>query len=308
MFKDHVGMDTCLSVEMFHLIDGHHFGKGEGSLWLGRLQDVVGALPVLTEDEEAADPVGQAFASFLEPTCIVEQLSFRSSAIGRVEIQCIATQLRITAHLRALNLYGNDVGDPGAKLLGEALAQSYSLEWLSLARNWVTHAGLEKLVMHLGHVRVEEKAIADQLTRSIKDAFKERDKKNKNPTPPKVDGNGRQRHFVDFHVDTLEELKSAAVPTWLHGRNCSLKVLNLEQNLVADADVVQQLLSGGSGQLVLRGNPCVEQLLEAERAREAMLAERQEENDDAEERPTSQANTSKPQPEGSFAKWELVLQ
>jgi len=153
----------------------------------------------------------------------------------------------------------------------EASAPYYSVVYLGLGRNLVTHKGLERLVQGLGARQISEKKEADAVSKEITAQGKERDKLLKKPDPPKVDGNGRERYKTEFQVDRIEETPENV---WMHFRNVTLQTLNLEENQISDASVVLRLKPFGVGDLVLRGNPCATELLGApQEAGRALTAE-----------------------------------
>lgn len=267
-FLDALGFAVDDSGEAFDILDSHPFGRGERLLWLGRLKEALSALPRISVEEEANDPVGAAFAGFADASCVLEFVSFRHCALSRVEAQCLGTALSGSQHLRALNLSGNRIEDRGAAALGDALEHNFGLQCLSLAHNWVTEIGLESLCQHLG-VRWIAKTEADKVLKRIKEQTKERDKrekekeKSKAPTL-KVDANGRPRYTPQPQIEQLEERmeiqSGVEKKCWVHRRNVVLNVLNLERNRIADAEVVKRLQPSGVGDLVLRNNPCVPRL------------------------------------------------
>ena len=107
--------------------------------------------------------------------------------------------------------------------------------------------GLQSLCRYLGLTRIDEKSVADQVLKVIKDQAKDRDKKMKGGAQ-KVDANGRQRYTPEVRVDVCEEHVETLpggeeAKCWLHTRNAGLKILNLDRNFISDAEVVSNHVS-----------------------------------------------------------------
>merc|ERR1712151_504325 len=110
---------------------------------------------------------------------------------------------------------------------------------------------------------------------SLKDQTKDREKKMKTQPVPKKDGNGREKYMPEpFHVDTCEEKQDpdSGQTYWLRTRNTAMKTLVLESNPIADAAAVDRLVPYGVGDLVLRGCPCVDELLQVKALQDAAAA------------------------------------
>jgi len=304
-FHARLGLPSQDLEEAFRILDGPSYGPCDGLVPVARLQEALQALPAASAEEEARDPVAAAFASFVDGSSTLEQVSFRCCRLARLEAQAIARGLAGAQHLKALNLWGNRLGDEAAAALAEALEAYFGLQYLGLGRNRVTHAGLESLCQVLGTSRIETKEQADPILKSIKEQLKERDKKMKNPPVPKRDARGRERYAPEpFHVDSCEERQDAATGQvyWLRTRNTALRTLILEHNPVADAATVLRLLPFGTGgDLVLRGVPCVQELMEAKAQEEAEQAAAETTSvASGGERPASQATAQ-------ATGWNLVL-
>eukprot|EP00747_Dinoflagellata_sp_TGD_P060855 gnl/TRDRNA2_/TRDRNA2_152241_c0_seq1.p1 gnl/TRDRNA2_/TRDRNA2_152241_c0~~gnl/TRDRNA2_/TRDRNA2_152241_c0_seq1.p1 ORF type:complete len:549 (-),score=125.90 gnl/TRDRNA2_/TRDRNA2_152241_c0_seq1:173-1819(-) len=257
-------LSTEEALRIFDLLDSSPLGASDGLVSFDQLNTALNALPEVAPDAEASDAVAAAFAQFLNATSILELVSFRFCDIGRVEAQAMAGALRTgNQQLRALNLWGNRICDVGALAFGEALATTYGLQFLGLAKNRVTHNGLRGLCKHLGSTRLADKKEAEGLQKELAAAAKEREKKAKGAPAPKVDPKGRKRYVAEPHADVCEEHKDPETgePYWLHIRNTELKILSLEGNPVTDAAVVLELQPFGFGDLVLKGVPCAKALM-----------------------------------------------
>jgi len=251
---------TAEADRIFSIIDGPLYGTGDGFVSFDSLATVLEGLQPLSQEEEAADPIGKAFGAFVDGTSPLDVVSFRNCSLGRLECMAIGRALGTSLHLRAINLWGNSICDLGAAALAQSFEVYYGLQFLGLGRNLVTHVGLEKLCEPLGFSRLTDKAQADQITKEGKEKMKEREKKMKNPPVPRKDMNGNDRYLPEFYIPTCEPQSDAAGDFWLWGRNMTLKTLNMEHNPIADAASVMNLQPMGVGDLLLRGVPCAEEL------------------------------------------------
>jgi len=307
------GASTAEAQEIFGVIDGPHFGDGDGTVSLEQLRDALEQLPVLELDQELADPVGQAFAAFMDSTSVLELISYRCCSLGRIEALCIGQALKTNQHLRALNLWGNNLCDRAALALGDVLQTNFGLQFLGLGRNYVTHVGLEHLCKLVGYARIE-KAEADPLLKTIKEQVKERDKRLKAPPPVKSDGRGRKRYTPEFHMDEVVEQQDPSTgPFWIWTRNMILKTLSLEHNPVSDVATVLRLQPWGPpAELILRGAPCAKEIAaraEDDLKRAAATATAEEASEAPPASPEDEQAEAPPVlglPEGSG--WRLVLQ
>jgi len=263
-FIEKINMPTAEVEIIFDILDGPGFGCGERQVPMSRLEEALAALPELSAEDEVADPVAGAVAAFIDGSSILELLSLRHCNIGRIEARAIGRNLRSSPHLRALNLWSNRVNDRGAMALAEAFEANFSLQHLGLGRNQITHVGLECLCRPLGATRVDSKEQADPIIKDIKDKTKERDKRRQ-PPPPKRDARGRERHTPEVFLGTCEERSDLGTGQtyWLWTRNLALKKLSLEHNPIGDAASVLRLQPYGlGGDLVLRGVPCAQELID----------------------------------------------
>ncbi|CAE7470028.1 Scn11a [Symbiodinium natans] len=273
-FYDVFHMDVLDCEPIFNILDSD-YGDGDGFVPLTRLLEVLEGLPAeLPANEERLlppaqhpefqDEIGSAFAAFLDRTSPLEVISFRCCNLARLEIQAISSCLASPSpHLRALNLWGNKICDRGAQALALALEFNFGLQFLGLGRNFVTQEGLRALCSVLGTRTLEDKASAEKVIKHLKDQQKDIEKKRKAFGAPPKDGNGRERYWPEPHLDTCEELKDdSGTPYWTWTRNTTIKTLNVEQNPIADADVIEQLQPFGTGALILRSTPCAPRLLD----------------------------------------------
>lgn len=273
-FYDVFHMDVLDCEPVFNILDSN-YGDGDGFVPLARLQEVLEGLPTdppeseerllpLAQCPEFQDEIGSAFGAFLDRTSPLEVISFRCCNLARLEVQAISSCLASPSpHLRALNLWGNKICDRGAQALAQALEYNFGLQFLGLGRNFVTHEGLRALCNVLGTRRLEEKAAAEKVIKHLKDQQKEVEKKRKAFGAPPKDANGRERYWPEPHLDTCEELKDdSGTPFWIWTRNTVIKTVNLEQNPISDADMVERLQPHGTGALILRSTPCTAALLE----------------------------------------------
>lgn len=293
---------TTDSTELFDLLDGLHFGEGNGKLSLRKVKDQLDPekLPVLTEEQEAADPIAAAFAQFVNGTSVLENVSFRYCDLGRIEGRQIGEALKTNMHLKALNLYGNRICDQGVQTIAEALETNlnYALRYLGLGRNRITQEGLKTLCKAVGAQRIDSER-AKELQKGI-DADKPKKLKAFQATPPKKDATGRERHQLkECHFDEIvEKVEEDGEPYYLWYRNVEFHTLNLEQNPISDMEVVEELRPYGVGVLILTGTPVAKKVLEEEErkmkeaakeaeasGKPAPIAEEKEEEKPAEEEP-----------------------
>jgi hypothetical protein len=267
--EEKLQMPTTESSELFDLLDGLHFGEGDGKITFGRLRETLDPqnLETLTDEHEASDPIGEAFAQFVNSASILENVSFRQCDIGRIEGYQLGEALKTNMHLKSLNLSGNRICDRGVQVIGEALETHYALRYLGLSRNRVTHEGLKMLCAGLGATKVESEEKFKDLQKNTIPTDADKAKKLKAFPPPKKDAKGRERHQGPCHFDELEErTDEQGQMYWLWFRNTHFQTLNLEQNPISNLKVIEELQPYGVGDLFLRGTPVAKAfLLEEER-------------------------------------------
>lgn len=300
---------------IFGLLDGPFFGNGDGLLSFLSLGDVLQSLPALSPEEEAADPVGNAFAAFMDSSSPLDVVSFRHCSLGYLEALALGRSLRTSHTLRALNLWGNSICDRGAAAIAESFDAYYGLQFLGLGRNLITHVGLEALCDPLGYSRVDDKAQADQVTKEIKEKSKDLEKRKKNPPVPKKDVRGCDRYVPEFALASIEQQMdgNTGEQYWLWGRNMCLRTLNLEHNPIADAEAVMKIQPWGVGELHLRGVSCAAELAELQ-AQGAKAPQEGEPGDPpgsagAKEKPGSaKGGKREGGPSAAMPGWTLILQ
>jgi hypothetical protein len=278
-FHDVLGKGTAEAERIFSILDDPRYDGGDGFVAFSCLEDALQNLPALEQEEEANDPISKSFAAFVDAGSPLDVVSFRHCGLSRLECLSISRAFGQSQHLRALNLWGNDICDHGVAALAEALEVYYGLQFLGLGHNMVTHVGLESLCVPLGFSRIEDKTQADQVQKDIKERMKERDKRMKNPPVAKKDIHGNDRYIPEFPMSTCESQTDESGEYWLWGRNLTLKTLNLEHNPITDATAVMRLQPWGVGTMLLRGVPCAAELsqlfaeVEAKRTADTETAE-----------------------------------
>jgi len=309
-FHTVLGKNTAEAESIFSIIDGPHFGNGDGLSSFDSLETILQDLPPAVAEADAADPVGKAFGAFVDGSSPLDVVSFRHCNLGRLECVALGSSLGHSTHLRGLNLWGNNICDLGVAALAESFEVYYGLQFLGLGRNSITQVGLETLCAPLGFTRVDAKAQADQILKDIKDKGKDAGKgKDKKGAPPvvKKDRSGADRYLPEAYTPTCEQFSDAAGEYWLWGRNMTLKTLNLEHNPITDAAAVMRLQSGGVGEILLKGVPCAEELsrLLAEAASQRAAASPKPEGDPALAEADQKAEAPDPREEASG--WRFIL-
>lgn len=274
-------MQTKDSQQAFDILDQPPYGPGDGLVSLSRLEEVLLQLSPDLDDEQLDaviyrpgtagpepppqffDVLGSAFAKFIDVTSPLEMVSFRCCHLGRLKTRAIAASLCISPYLRALNLWGNRIGDRASTYLAQALEYNFGLLFLGLGNNLITHVGLETFCSVLGMSYITDKTDAGKLSKVLKNQEKETEKQKKTMPPPPRDANNRERYTPTPRCDSIEQTTDAdGNQLWIWRRNNVLKTLNLEKCPIADDASVLQLQPLGTGSLILRGTPCAEKLLE----------------------------------------------
>jgi hypothetical protein len=282
VFSDGLGVQTKDSQRTFDILDQPPYGPGDGFVTLTKLQEVLLQLPPAPDDEQVNasiarphtagpepapqffDVLGSPFAKFIDASSPLEMASFRCCNLARLEARAIAASLAVSPHLRALNLWGNRMGDRAAKYLAQALEYNFGLLFLGLGNNLITHLGLETLCRPLGTTILHDKKECDKLSKLFAKQAKDIEKQQKNAPPPPRDANDRERYTPAPHVDSIEEsTDSSGAKCWIWTRNTVLKTLNVERCPIADdASVLKLQPRGKGGSLILRSTPCAKKLLE----------------------------------------------
>lgn len=271
LLEEKLSMQNTEASELFDVLDGLYFGIGDGKVSLDRLKQQLSQaeLPDLTEEEEAQDSIGNAFAAFVNDTSVLENVSLRYCDIGRIEGRQIGEALKKNQHLKSLNLWGNRICDRGVATIAEALEGHYALQYLGLGHNRVTHVGLGLLVKNIGACMVTNEQEAKDLQKSIQQQQAAQAKAQKAPPPPKKDASGRERHQFPLRCDDIEERTGAdGTIHWIWFRNLEFKTLNLERNPISGCaeglKLLEDIKPWGVGHIILRETPAAKAMLAAE--------------------------------------------
>jgi hypothetical protein len=262
-------VETCLDVSWlqvvstFEVLDGPDYAGGGGLVSLSSLQQALESLPENVVREGVVDPVGVALAAFVDPSSVLESLSFRACNIGRVELAVIGESLKQCPwNLRILNLWDNYLCDRCASLLASAVEEYRGFEYIGLGRNRITDAGLATLcapfnlqVLDESTLKEKQELVKGQQEKLDADA-KAKAKAKAAPAPTE----GRHREAPQF-TDELKEFPpeegSSEPSVWVFKRYHELKILNLSENPIKDVKALEELQLYGPplAELVLRGCP-----------------------------------------------------
>ena len=229
-------------LEVFEVLDGPDY-DADGQVCLEVLKDALESLPDMSPQED--DPLGLSWAGVLDPTCVLESVSFRACAISRFELGPISTALaQCPWQLRALNLWGNRICDNGAELLATALDAYRGLEFLGLGRNRITDLGLQALCRPFRPVALDE---AELVTARDRVAKQEAAAKAAAAKPQE---GGRQRRSPVALIDEIEERGEESFLRKLSELRC----LVLSENPIKSADVLEAIQPHGprGAELLLR--------------------------------------------------------
>lgn len=258
-----LGLHASEAAEAFEVLDGIHFGMAEGRVSLNALKSALQDLPEPDGFDAAKDPLGDAFAAFVDAGSMLECLSLRSCGISRRELVPITGMLMAEGrHITILNLYGNRICDLGVEHVVTALQEYRGLEYLGLGQNRITDVGLGLLVKGLGPEIVSADDEAD--IRAQVEA-KAAEVAAKQVNPPRVDANGRELHERPALCDELEEKEDPATGQiiLIRKKPSELKTLNVSENPICDAEAIQVLQFQGDGvELVLRQTPAARSMVE----------------------------------------------
>jgi hypothetical protein len=270
-----LGLCTSEAVDAFEVLDGIHFGMAEGRVSLHALKSALQELPEPDGFDMEKDPLGDAFAAFVDAGCMLECLSLRSCNISRRELVPIAGMLAAEGrHVTILNLYGNRICDRGVEHLVTALQEYRGLEYLGLGQNRITDAGLACLVKGLGP---EVVSADDEAEIRAQVEAKAAEVAAKQAGPPRVDANGRELHERPLLCDELEvrEDPSSGQTTLIRKKPSELKTLNVSENAICDAEAIQMFQFQGDGvELVLRQTPAARTMVEMKQRQDRELKRR----------------------------------
>jgi len=264
-----LGLRYAEASEAFEVLDGLHFGMAEGRVSLNALMGALQDLPEPDGFDAAKDPLGDAFAAFVDAGCMLECLSLRGCGISRRELVPIAGMIAAESrHITVLNLYGNRICDRGVEHLVVAMQEYRGLEYLGLGQNLITDVGLACLVKGLAPEIVDaddEPEIRAQVEAKAAEVSA------KQVGPPRADANGRELHERPVLYDELEEQEdpSTGQVVIIRKKPSELKTLNVSENAINDAEAIQAFQPQGDGvELILRQTPAARILLEIKKAHE----------------------------------------
>ncbi|CAK9031457.1 unnamed protein product, partial [Durusdinium trenchii] len=267
----HVALFEKLSVsgqqvlEVFEVLDGPDYDADGGQVSLEVLKDALQSLPDMSPKED--DPLGLSLAGLLEPSCVLESVSFRACAISRFELGPISAMLsKCPWQLRALNLWENRICDHGAELLASALDAYRGLEFLGLGRNRITDSGLEALCQPFKPVQLDKVELA-----AARDRIAKQEAATKAAAKDKeVLKEGRQRRSP---VPLVDELEERGEETFLR-KLSELRCLVLSENPIKSADTLEAIQPYGprGADLLLR---CTAAAAELGQRRPELLKEKE---------------------------------
>ncbi|CAE7417190.1 unnamed protein product [Symbiodinium natans] len=265
-----LGVSGSQVFEVFEVLDGPDYGAdGGGQVSLQVMKEAVEGLPEAPETEEAEeeqeeDALGLSLAAFIQPSTVLECVSYRACSITRFELGPLCTSLSACPwQLRALNLWENRICDRGAELLAKALDAYRGLEYLGLGRNRITDIGLQALCQPFKPVvPLEDSEVAaarDQIAKQQVAAKSVADAKEK---ARGTEFQGRQRRVSVPLVDELEERTESDGPNFFLRKLSELKCLVLSENPIKCAEVVEQVQPFGprGADLLLRCTPAATEL------------------------------------------------
>jgi len=270
---ERLGVSGSQVFEVFEVLDGPDYGAdGGGLVTLQVLKEALESLPD-TEDEDTEaeeDALGLSLAAFLQPSTVLESVSFRACSITRFELGPVcATLSKCPWQLRALNLWENRICDRGAELLANALDAYRGLEYLGLGRNRITDLGLQALCQPFKPVQLREDtelaAAKDRITKQQAQAKSLADAKEK-AQAQNTEFQGRQRRASIPLVDELEERPSEdgsiSGPSFFLRKLSELRCLVLSENPIRSADVLETIQPFGprGADLLLRCTPAATEL------------------------------------------------
>ncbi|CAE7658587.1 unnamed protein product [Symbiodinium pilosum] len=269
-----LGVSGSQIFEVFEVLDGPDYGAdGGGVITLQVMKEALENLPEVDHAEDEAleeDPLGASLASFLQPSTVLECVSFRACSITRVEMGPMCSALaKCPWQLRALNLWENRICDRGAELLADALDAYRGLEYLGLGRNRITDLGLQALCQPFKPTQLEEVDVAparDRITKQQAAAKSVADAKEKAQAQG-TEFQGRQRRVSVPLVDELEERPATDAagspsPSFFLRKLSELRCLVLSENPIRSADVLEAIQPFGprGADLLLRCTPAAAEL------------------------------------------------
>jgi len=263
-----LGLSGNQVTEIYGVLDGPDFACGDGVSLLA-LRQALQSLPAESEPVEgdACDPVGAAFAAFMECDCVLQAVSLRACALARAELRPIASALaQCPWQLRTLNLWDNRVCDYCAKILASALEEYRGLEHLTLGKNRITEVGLSALCEPFQAQVLDEEGLKAAQERKkavdakVEAAAKAKAKAKGKAKPDRPEEEGSRIREPPTHIEALEERPSdedGKPSVWILRKWCCLKSLGLADNPIRSSEVVESLQPMGpkGSELMLRGTP-----------------------------------------------------
>lgn len=259
-----LGVSGRQVVQVFDVLDGPDFGAGMCSITLDQLREALEGLPDLgTDTDLSGDPIGVAFASFLDGESVLESFSVRACELTRMELVPLANALAACPwQLRVLNLWENRICDRGAEILAGALNVYRGLEYLGLGCNRITEQGMQRLCAAF-QITILDEAGAKDAREKIKQQQAAIDAQAKAAAKAKAqvvsEGSRRQ---PSMPLDQLEEKTTETETTYILRRPCELRSLVLSDNPIASVEIVEacEPLGPQGADLILRGTPVAEKL------------------------------------------------
>lgn len=245
LLYEKLGVNGQQVLEVFEVLDGPDYDADGGEVSLEVLREALQGLPDLSPKED--DPLGLSLAGFLEPTSVLECVSFRACAISRFELGPISAALsKCPWHLRALNLLENRICDKGAEFLATALDEYRGLEFLGLGRNRITDEGLQILCRPYRPVQLEEADVPAARDRIAKQeaAIKAAAAAKEKAQGTQSQGEERKRREAMPLLDELEE-RTGESPVYFLRKMSELRCLVLSENPIKSADVVEAMQGFG---------------------------------------------------------------
>lgn len=281
-FEDFAGhIETRLGIngpqlkEVFDVLDGPDFAAGEGKVCFQALEHAISYCSPPEEQDGENDPIGTALAGFMDGDCVLESISLRSCALGRLELKPLSAALSARPwNLRVLNLWDNRICDMGAESLAAAMEEYRGLEFLGLGRNRITDAGFVSLCGAFGSLVMNEEE-----AQPIRDKFREKEeakaaeakakakgKAKAAPAPPPDPGQFTGKRKLILGEEKLEERPSEVdgePSMWVLHRPCELRLLMFSENPITTSEAVEAVQPNGpkGAELVLRGTSAASSLL-----------------------------------------------
>lgn len=252
LFEDKLGAKGPEVAEIFDVLDGPDYAAGLGKTTLAKLRAALENLPEVPAAAEGNDPIGKTLSTFFGGESILESFSLRACAIGHLELLPMVEVLKMSPwQLRELNLWENRLDDRCAEMLAEALEIYRGLEFLGLARNRITDAGLAALCKAFQAANLDEAGKAAALARIAEQEGKPAGKaaaKAKAAAPrasvvTPVPG-GRVTREPKNLVDELEErppVVEGGEPSYMLRRPSELKILALSENPIRNVKTLETL-------------------------------------------------------------------